>query len=262
MTPPARRAVQPHQARCLGRNAVRRHQLLLLAYGADKAQCMGAEADQPDRREQHQAQPRCQHHAQTLACSPWRKHQEGQRQPGGDLDPHPRHQRGRRPPPARVGAGGERERGGQRQQQQHVVMSAADGQHEQYRVQAHESGGEASRMSFIARRACYQRHGAQARGDHDRLQCPQPAGEPERHDRVAREREQRAIGRVLEGPPNERVDRIGRHLRGDVRVGVQPVQRAETGEIEVAEDVLGDQRRTEQQHQVGGDDRHPQGRPR
>jgi hypothetical protein len=127
---------------------VRRHQLLLLAHGADKAERVRAEADQPERREQRQAQPGGQRHAQALACLVRSEHQEGQRQPGGDLDPHPRHQRGRRAAPTRVGAGRERERGGERQQQQHVVVSAADGQHEQHRVQAHEGGREARRVTL------------------------------------------------------------------------------------------------------------------
>jgi hypothetical protein len=46
-----------------------------------------------------------------------------------------------------------------------------------------------------------------------------------------------------------------------MRVWVQSVQRAETGEIEVAEDVLRDQRWAEQQHEVGGENRHRQHSP-
>ena len=132
---------------------MRRHQLLLLAHGADKAERVRAEADQPERREQRQAQPGGQRHAQALACMARGEHQEGQRQPGGDLDPHPGHQHGRRAAgmgarPPRVGAGRERERGGERQQQQHVVVSTADGQHEQHRVQAHEGGRKARRVTL------------------------------------------------------------------------------------------------------------------
>jgi hypothetical protein len=43
-----------------------------------------------------------------------------------------------------------------------------------------------------------------------------------------------------------------------MRVWVQPVQGAQPGEIEVAEDVLGDQRWAEQQREMRGEDRHPQ----
>ncbi len=46
-----------------------------------------------------------------------------------------------------------------------------------------------------------------------------------------------------------------------MRVWVQPVQRAQAGEVEIAEDVLGEQRGTEQQGEVRGEDRHPQRAP-
>ena len=118
-----------------------------------------------------------------------------------------------------------------------------------------------ARVALLPGRPRDQRDRGEAGGDRERLQRPQPAGQPERRDRVAREREQRAVGRVLEGPADEQVDGIGGRLGGDVRVGVQPVQGAQPGEIEVAEHILGDQRGPEQQHEVRGDDRHPQGAP-
>lgn len=46
-----------------------------------------------------------------------------------------------------------------------------------------------------------------------------------------------------------------------MRVRVHSVQSAQAGEIEVAEDVLGDQWRSDQQRQVRGDDRHPEHSP-
>ncbi len=63
---------------------------------------------------------------------------------------------------------------------------------------------------------------------------------------------------MLERPPQESVNRVAGRLRGEVRVGVQAVQDAQAGEAEVAEHVLGDQRRAQQQHEVRGDDRRPQ----
>jgi hypothetical protein len=164
---------------------------------------------------------------------------------------------GARPP--RVGAGSEHERGGERQQQKHVVVSAADCQHEQHRVEADEDGGEPWRVAQLPGRPREQRHRAKARRYRKRLQRPQPPGEPERHDRITPEREQRAVGRVLEGPSHEPVHRVGGGLGGDVCVGVESVQGAQSGEIEIPEDVLGDQRRAEQQHEVRGDDRQRQG---
>ena len=297
MTPPARRAVQPHQARGLRGQAVRGHQLLLLAHCAGEAERVRAEAEQPDHRDQRQTQRDGGHHAQALAGAgpvPARpQHQERQREPGGDLDRDPRDQRGRatdrrstRSPigqQARVGAGCEQQRGGEREQQQRVVVAAADRELEQHRVQAHEGGGEAPRVArekcpkspglllrfhcnlgggvfghcFIPGRAAQQRDRGEAGGDRERLQRPQPTGEPERCDRVAAKREQGAVGRVLEGPAHEQEGGIRRYLGGDVRVRVHPVQGAQAGEIEVAEDVLGDQRRAQQQREVRGDDRHP-----
>jgi hypothetical protein len=60
---------------------------------------------------------------------------------------------------------------------------------------------------------------------------------------------------MLEGPSDEREDRIGRRFGGHVGVGVQAVQRPHAGEVQVAEHILGDQRRTEQQDHVCDYDR-------
>jgi hypothetical protein len=294
VAPPARRAVQPHQTRRLGRHAVGGHQLLLLADRAGEAERVRAEADQPDHRDQRQAQPRRARHTQArsrVGPVPARpKHEERQRQPGGDLDRDPRDQRGGAGAKAGVGSGREHQRAGQRQQQQRVVVIAADCQLEQHRVQAHERGCEARLAAFgkqprqprlpsslgrdgrsAGRGVCgstfdggrsrEERDRGEARGDREPLQRPQPAGHPERGDRVACEREQRAVGRVLEGPAHKQVHRVGGHLRGDVRVWVKPVQGAQPSEIEITKDILGDQWRPEQQHEVGGDDRRPQRAP-
>ncbi len=141
-------------------------------------------------------------------------------------------------------------------------MSAADGQLEQHRVQAHEGSGEAAGVTLLPGCPRDQCHCADTRSNCDSLQRPQPPGEPEWRDCIAPEREQRAVGRVLEGPAHEQVCRIRRHLGGDVRVGVHSVQGAQTGEIEVTEHILGDQRWAQQQHEMRGDDRHPQGASR
>jgi len=138
---------------------------------------------------------------------------------------------------------------------------AADRKLEQHRIQAYEGGGEASRAALLPGRAAHQCDRGEARSDRKRLQRPQSAAEPEWGDRVAAEREQRAVGRVLERPAHKQVDGVGGRLGGDVGVGVQSVQGAQPGEIEVAEHILGDQRWAEQQHEVRGDDRHPQCAP-
>jgi hypothetical protein len=203
VAPPARRAMQPHEACCLRGHAVSGHQLLLLADGAEEAECVRAKTDQSEGREQRQAQPSAPRHSQALTRAGRREHEERQCQPGGHLDPYPRDQRRRAAAKARIGAGCEHQRGGERQQQERVVVSAADGQLEQHRVQAHEGGGEAGAVALLPGRPRGQRHRADTRSNRDPLQGPQPAGKPEWRDRVAPEREQRAVGRVLEGPPHE-----------------------------------------------------------
>jgi len=95
---------------------VGRHQLLLLAHGAEEAERVQTETDQPNGCEQRQAQPGAGRHAQALAHARRREHQERQDQPSRDLDPYARHQRARGRPEARVGAGCEHQRGGERQQ--------------------------------------------------------------------------------------------------------------------------------------------------
>jgi len=55
---------------------------------------------------------------------------------------------------------------------------------------------------------------------------------------------------MQERPSDERVDRIGGRFGGDMRVGVQAVQRTHAREREVAENVLGDQRRPQEQGHV------------
>ncbi len=141
-------------------------------------------------------------------------------------------------------------------------MRAADRQHEQHRVQPYKGGGKAWRAPELAGRARGQRHCDEASRYGYRLHRPQSAGEPERRNCIAPEREQRPVGRVLEGPADEGIDRVGGRLGGDVRVRVKPMQGTHAGEAEVAKHVLGDQRRAEQQHDMRGDDPPTARRPR
>ncbi len=60
---------------------------------------------------------------------------------------------------------------------------------------------------------------------------------------------------MLERPTDERKDGIGWSFRRDVGVGVQSVQHPQASKLEVAKDVLRDERGTEQQQQVGRQDR-------
>jgi hypothetical protein len=134
-------------------------------------------------------------------------------------------------------------------------VCAADGRQEQHRVQPDERRGPARRVPEPAPRARDERDSAEARDDGERLERPQRTGQAERRRRVADQREQRAVRRVLVRPADEREDFVAGGLGGDVRVRVETVQRAEAGERYVAEDVLREQGRPEQQDQMCGEDR-------
>jgi hypothetical protein len=231
------------------------HELLLLTDRVQKAQRVAAEADQPHGRERHQAQSCGCRHCQALARAAGAEHEEGQRQPGRYLDPDTGDQRARGGAETRANAGGERQRGGEQQEDQRVVVRTSDGQHEQHRVQPHERDRPTRRAAEAAGGPRDQRHRPEARGDRDCLQGPQPAGEAQRDGRVAQEREQRAVGGVLEGPSDEREDRVGGRLGSDMRVGVKAMQGSHTSEAQVAKHVLGDQRWPEQQNHVRPHDR-------
>jgi hypothetical protein len=143
----------------------------------------------------------------------------------------------------------------EQQEYQGVVMRPADGQLEQHGVQSHEGHRPTRRLTKTAGGSRDERHRAEARSDRDGLEGPQPAGKAKRGGRVACEREQRAIGRVLEGPSEEREDRVTGGFGGDMRVGVKAVQGSHAGEAQVAEDVLGDQWRAQEQDHVRRHDR-------
>jgi hypothetical protein len=223
-----------------------------------------AEADQPQHRHGHERAGGGERHSHTLARAPRGEHQEGEREAGRDLDAHPggQRRRGRTRARARTGRGthphcsrAQQQRGGERQQQQRVVVRSAHRQHQQHRVQPDERGRPAGGVAEAPGRPRDQRHRAEGRGDGDRLERPQPAGEPQRGDRVAEKREQRAVRGGLERPPDEPVHVVGGRFGGEVRVRVQSVQDPQPRERQIAEHVLGDQRRPEQQDRVRQHDR-------
>jgi hypothetical protein len=141
---------------------VGRHELLLFADGAEEAESVRAEADQPQRHEREQAEAGARRHSQPLTPLPRGEHEERQRQTGGDLDRHAGHQRDRGGPEARLRSRREREGRGEQEQDQRVVVSTADGQHEQNGVQSDEGRGPAARLAQPARRPCDQRDGSEA----------------------------------------------------------------------------------------------------
>ncbi len=212
---------------------------------------MTAEADQPDRAEHDEPERGALERSPSIARTRRAEQHERQRQAGGHLNADARHERGRGRAKARLRAGRERQRARQREQDQRVVVCAAHGEHEQHGIEPDERRRPAPRLPQAPGGAREQRDGTEARQHGERLERPKPAGQPERNEGVAEQREQRTVGGVLVGPAEERKDFVARGLRGDMRVRVEAVQRAEPCEADVAEHVLGDQRRSEQEDRVG-----------
>jgi hypothetical protein len=230
-------------------------ELLLLTDGAEEAERVAAEADQRDRAEHDDADRRARERPKPLAARTRPQHEERQREPGRDLDRDARDERRRGTAKARARAGAQQERRRKGEQDQRVVVRAADREHEQHRVQPDERRRPARRVPEPPCCARDQRDRDEARDDGERLERPQRAGQAKRRRRIAEQREQWAVGGVLIGPADKREHFVAGGLRGDVRVRVEAVQRAEPGEADVAEHVLGEQRRPEQQDHVRGEDR-------
>jgi hypothetical protein len=255
MTPPARRPAQPHETGGLRRDAVDGDKLLLLADRAQEPQRVGTEADEAEDRQRREAERRAARHAQALSHALGREHKKGKHQPRRDLDADADHQCPGGGPKPGARPGGQCERGGEEEHQQRVVVCSTHRQLEQHRVQADECSRPARGAAQPAGSARDHGDGAEA-GEHgDRLECPQPGGDPERRRRVAHKREQWPVGGMLERPSDERKDRVGRRFGGDMGVGVQAVQRPHAREVQVAEHVLGDQRRTQEQRDMRDHDR-------
>jgi hypothetical protein len=238
VAPPAGRAAEADEPGRLGRHTVHGDELLLLADGAEEAERVAAEADQRDRAEHDEADCRARKCLQPLARQPRSEHQKRQREPGRDLDRDARDERRRRCANPRARSGAQQQRRREREHDQRVVVRPADREHEQDRVQPDECRRPASRVPEPSGRTRDQRDGGEARDDRDRLERPQAAGQAERCCRVAQQREQRTVRRVLVRPADEREDFVAGGLRGYVCVRVEAVQRAEPGEADVAEDVL------------------------
>jgi len=83
-----------------------------------------------------------------------------EREPGGHLHPEPRHERAGGGAKARLRARGERERRGEREHDQRVVVRAAERQLEQHRVQADEGRRPAARAAGAVRGAGDERNRA------------------------------------------------------------------------------------------------------
>jgi hypothetical protein len=219
-----------------------------------------AEADQAEREHRRQTGERAGQRTQPLAALACPEHEERQREPGRDLHAGGGGQRGRGRAQPRGPSAGESQRERHQHDQQGVVVRSSHRQHEQHRVQANERRCARGGVPEVGGRPRAQGDRREAREDGDGLHRPQAAGQAERGRGVAGEREQWAIGGVLERPADERVGGVVGRFGREARVGVEAVQRAHAREVEVAEHVLGEQRRPEQQYHVGEHDR-PRQRP-
>jgi hypothetical protein len=214
-----------------------------------------AEADDPDRHHRQQAGARRPSRAQAPPSCGRGRHHEWQQQARRQLDANPGRQRRDPAARARCAARGQHERQRGHQHHQRVVVRAAHRHHQQHRVQSHERGRPARVLSQPTCRPCDQRDGGETRHHGERLERPQPGGHRERCGGIAGEREQRAVGRVLKGPAHVPVHGVAGCFGGEVGVRVEAVQRAHARERQVAEHVLGDQRRPERQQHVRKHDR-------
>jgi hypothetical protein len=134
-------------------------------------------------------------------------------------------------------------------------VGATDSQLEQHRVQSHEHRRRLRRAAHPARGARRQGDRPEARRHRDGLERPQAARQPELRKRIGAEREQGPVRRVLERPADEREHRVGGRFGRHVRVGVEAVQHAQARKRQVPEHVLGDERRSQQQHHIRRHDR-------
>jgi hypothetical protein len=262
VTPPARYAAQAGKAGGLRGDAVGGDQLLLLVQRVEEPEGVCAEAEHGEDRKQRERSRRACRHAPALPPRARCQHHEREHQAGRGLHADAHRdcgsgcaQIGRSTRRAHAHIRRECERSRQRQHHECVVVGAPRRQLQQHRVQAHEHRGRLRRAPHPARRARREGHRPEARRDRDSLQRPQSAGEAEPRERVGAEREQGAIGRVLEGPSDEREHRVGRRFGGHMGIGVEAVQDPQACKLQVPEHVLGDERWPEQQHHIHRHDR-------
>jgi hypothetical protein len=211
---------------------------------------MRPEADDADDRHGHEPERPRQRDPPALAPALRPECEERQHQPRRQLHADARGKRRCGRPRASVDAGAQQQPTGQREHQHRVVVGAAQSQHQQHRIEPHECGRRRRRAARALRRARRQPDRREAAQRSQRFERPQAARDAQRHDRVAEQREQRSVWRVHEWPADERERGVAGGLRRDVRVRVQAVQRAHAREGDVAEDILGDQRRTERDDHV------------
>jgi hypothetical protein len=217
------------------------------------------EADQTHHQQRQQAQEGGPRRLPTLPPPRGGEDQKRQQQARRQLHPHTRRQGTRARAKPRVGLRRQGQGPGHRQQHQGVVVGPSHRQHQQHRVEPHEGRRPPRGATQPTGRPRDQGDGGEAREDGDHLEGPQPPSQAERHDRIAEQREEGAVGGVQEGPPDEPVGGVPEGFRRHMGIGVESVQGAHAGKGLIAKDILGDQRRTQRQHHMGPHDRERHG---
>ncbi len=204
---------------------MRRDELLLLTDRGQETERVWAEADHPDRRDREKAENASERDPQLPAALRGGEDEEGEEQARRELHPDPGRERQRGRPRARaesisvrralrnaLSAASRRAQSecqGEQCEQHRVVVRPADREHEQHRVQAEEGRREGGRSSEPLGRPGGQPDREQAAERDQRFDRPERPRHPQRGGRVAREREERAVGGVLEGPADEGEHGIG-----------------------------------------------------
>ena len=255
---------------------MRSNQLLLLAQRAHEAESVRPEAEHRDQRQHHQRLHRSARDPSPPPPVPRGEDHKRKREPSRGLHAHAYgHQLRRRaqrvgpippkpipsfppiPHHRRTPPGCHRKRARRHEQHQSVVVRACGRQLQQHRIEPHEDRRRPRRATHAARRQREEPNRAQARAHRNSLQSPKPPRQAQRRDRIGAEREQRPIRRMLKRPTDERKARVRWSFRGHMRVWIEAVQRPQPPERQIAEHVLGKQRRPHQHERVGEHDRDP-----
>ncbi len=130
-------------------------------------------------------------------------------------------------------------------------MVGPEAPHQHNRVQPDEGDSRRRRVPQQLCAAPHQSERAEACQGDDQLDRPKRAGHPQRHERVAEQRERGAVGAEQVAPVAQREAGVGvaAERRND-RVRVQALQDAHPSVVDVVEDVRVLQRRREQEHDV------------
>ena len=134
-------------------------------------------------------------------------------------------------------------------------MRAAHVVDQQQRVEADEQYGGQRIPAQEPRGAPHEPDDPERRGTRHGLQDPQSGRHSERRQWIGEQRENRPVDRLRTVRSRVAEHRVAHDRHRRVRVGIEPVVRAEPRVRDVGEDVLGEERRRQQKQHVEADDR-------